>query len=140
MKKLNKKCDENWYNIFLFNLLFYLTIFGWLWEKNSFWDDIVFLAVQFGKMIQIKELRFCHKLKLPNLYISISLQSDYVNLGYFKLRLFGPTEFLVWNIKGRKKKLARKNIEIRNLEKWSLGQKLSSFRLGYSGEPPDFFV
>ena len=103
MKKLNKKCNENWYNIFLFNLLFYLTIFGWLWEKNSFWDVIVFLAVQFGKMIQIKELRFCHKLKLPNLYISISLQSDYVNLGYFKLRLFGPTEFIVWNIKGRKK-------------------------------------
>ena len=35
-----------------------------------------------------------------NCLIPISLQSDYVNLWYCKLRLFGLTEFIVWNIKG----------------------------------------
>ena len=36
-----------------------------------------------------------------NALIPISLQSDDVNLWYFKLRLFGLTEFIFWNIKGQ---------------------------------------
>jgi len=32
------------------------------------------------------------------LIISISMQSDGVNLWFFKLRLFILTEFIVWNI------------------------------------------
>ena len=35
-----------------------------------------------------------------NCLIPISLQSDDVNIWYFKLRFFILTEFIVWNIKG----------------------------------------
>ena len=37
---------------------------------------------------------------ISDFLISISLQSDDVNLWYFKLKLLGLTEFIVWNIKG----------------------------------------
>ena len=42
-----------------------------------------------------KELSFCPKL---NVLIPIYLQPDGVHLWYFKLRLFDPTELIVWNI------------------------------------------
>ena len=33
-----------------------------------------------------------------NLHIPIFLQPDGLNLWYFKLKIFDPTEFIVWNI------------------------------------------
>ena len=37
----------------------------------------------------------------------ISLQSDSVNLWYFKLRLFELIELIVWNIKGPEKRVVK---------------------------------
>ena len=36
----------------------------------------------------------------PNFPIPIVLKPNVVNLWYFKLRLFDPTEYIIWNIKG----------------------------------------
>ena len=55
--------------------------------------------------------------------IPISLQPDNLNLWYFKLTLFNPTAFIVWNIKGLPHWVAT----ILNLENQSLWQKLNSF-------------
>ena len=56
----------------------------------------------FGGNIQFQQFRKRKWVFVTNLncLIPISLQSDDVNLWYFKLRLFGLTEFIVWNIKG----------------------------------------
>ena len=48
-----------------------------------------------------------------NYLIPISLQSDDINLCYFKLRLLDLTEFIVWNIKGLRHWVAK----IKRLEK-----------------------
>ena len=45
----------------------------------------------------MKELSLCHKSQFS---IPISLKQDGVNLWYFKLWLFDPSEFIVWNIYG----------------------------------------
>ena len=55
--------------------------------------------------------------------IPISLQLDQVNLRYFKLRLFYPTEFIVWNI-NMPTTLGCTDIKIKN-KSWL--QELSSF-------------
>ncbi len=66
-------------------------------------------------------MSFCHKLKFS---YSISLQPYGVHLWYFKLRLFGLTEFIVWNVKGPRHWVAR----ILGLENQSLWQRLNSFK------------
>ena len=45
----------------------------------------------------LKELNICHKSQFSN---TRSLKPDGVNLWYFKLWFFDPSEFIVWNIKG----------------------------------------
>ena len=42
-----------------------------------------------------------------NFLIPIYLQPDGVNLWCFKLRLFDLTEFIVWNFKGLKHRIAK---------------------------------
>ena len=54
--------------------------------------------------------------------IPISLQPDYLNLKYFKLRLFNLTEFTVWNISGLQHWVAK----IKVWENQSLWQRLLS--------------
>ena len=51
-----------------------------------------------------------------NFLIPISLQSDGVNLYYFKLRLSDITEFIVWNIYLRYSTMGYKDIGIRKSE------------------------
>ena len=69
-----------------------------------------------NKKMSEKELSFCHKL-------TFSLQSDGVNLWYFKLRQFDVTEIIIWNIE----RLRHRVSNIKGLESRSLWQKLSSF-------------
>ena len=70
-----------------------------------------------------KELSFYHEFKFSNSYGPIYFQPNGVNLWYFKLRLFGLTEFIVWNIKGLRHQFAK----IQGLENLSLWQRLKSF-------------
>ena len=55
--------------------------------------------------------------------IPISLEPNVVNLWYFKLTLFDLTEFIVWNVKGLRYKVAKKL----ELEYQSLWQRLKYF-------------
>ena len=66
--------------------------------------------------------KLCLKLKF---IIFISLQPNFVNFWYFKLRLFDLTEITFWNILGLRHWVAK----IKGLENQSLWQKLNSFMI-----------
>ena len=72
------------------------------------------------RSVSLKELSLCHKLKI---LLPISLQSNYVNLKYFKLWLFDLIQSIVWNIKSLRNWVAK----IKELEYQSLCQRLKSF-------------
>ena len=60
---------------------------SWMWSLNGLFNDLT--------KKKKKELVFATS---SNFLISISLESDGVNLWYFKLRLIDLTEFIVWNL------------------------------------------
>ena len=91
------------YRYFCFEILYYLvssyfTIFFESLKSKS--TQIIRpkkgnSGVSFNDIL-LKELSLCHKSQFSNTYIS----KNGVNLWYFKLWLFDPSEFIVWNIKG----------------------------------------
>ena len=85
-----------------FNTLVSIHCINFVKYNQGFWD----------KVVKKKTERNWVFVTNSNCLIPISLQSDYVNLWYFKLRLFGLTEFIVWNIKDLRHGRKRLNTEM----------------------------
>ena len=101
-----KMCNDNvsvtWYEIVLH--------FLWTWFSTLHYLEF--------KMFCPKELSFCHKHSFSNYYIFVFFWWK-----YFKFRLLDSTLFIVWNINGVRRWVAK----LKGLENQSLWQRLNSF-------------